>query len=110
MERKDKEDWVRKCMYMDIWMTMDVEGARARGRPRKTWLEEVKSDMKGLCLANTDALDRLAWTRKIVEIRADPGLPEAPLTFFPGRVAVKWGVCRCVFGYMCESKRCLPQV
>ena len=30
VERKEKEDWVRKCMYMK------VEGARTRGRPRKT--------------------------------------------------------------------------
>ena len=29
VERKVKEDWVRKCMYME------VEGARPRGRPKK---------------------------------------------------------------------------
>ena len=39
VERKEKEDWVRKCMYME------VEGARSRERPRKTWLEVVKNDM-----------------------------------------------------------------
>ena len=38
VERKDKEDWVRKYMYME------VEGARSRGRPRKTWLEVVRND------------------------------------------------------------------
>ena len=32
-------------------MYMEVEGARPRGRPRKTWLEVVKNDMKGLGLA-----------------------------------------------------------
>ena len=46
VERKNKEDWVRKCMYME------VEGARPRGRPRKTWLEMVKNDMNGLGLAS----------------------------------------------------------
>ena len=40
MERKDKEDWARKGMYME------VEGAGSRGKPRKTWLEVVRDDMK----------------------------------------------------------------
>ena len=44
VERKDKEDWVRRCMYME------VEGARARGRPRRTWLEVVRIDMRELHL------------------------------------------------------------
>ena len=35
VERKDKEGWVRECMYME------VEDARPRGRPRRTWLEMV---------------------------------------------------------------------
>ena len=60
MERKDKEEWVRKCMYME------VEGARPRERPRKTWLEVVRNDMKELGLASVDALDHHAWKRKIV--------------------------------------------
>ena len=42
---------------------MEVEGARTRGRPRKTWLEVVRNDMKELGL---DALDRHAWKRMIV--------------------------------------------
>ena len=35
-------------------------------RPRKTWLEVVKNDLKGLGLASVNALDRHAWKRKIV--------------------------------------------
>ena len=30
------------------------------GRPKKTWLEVIKNDMKGLCLASVDALDHHA--------------------------------------------------
>ena len=36
------EDWVKKCMeYI-------VEGRRAIGIPRKTWLESVEADMAEL--------------------------------------------------------------
>ena len=48
-------------------MYMEVEGARTRGRPRKTWLEVVRNDMKELDLASVDALDSHAWKRKIIE-------------------------------------------
>ena len=37
--RKGDEDWVKKCMGYR------VEGRRAVGRPRKTWLESVEADM-----------------------------------------------------------------
>ena len=36
------------------------------GRPRKTWLEVVKNDMKGLGLASADALNHFAWRRTTV--------------------------------------------
>ena len=36
----------RKKNYMKIW-TMEMESARPRGRPRKTWLDVLyKNDMK----------------------------------------------------------------
>ena len=54
-------DWVSKCLFLE------VEGARPRGRPRKTWLEVVKNDMEGLGLASAaDDLNHHAWRRKIV--------------------------------------------
>ena len=40
MERKDKEDWLRKCMYME------VEDARPRGEARRTWLEMVNEGIE----------------------------------------------------------------
>ena len=51
-----KKDWVEKCMYLEM------EGVRTK----RTRLEMVKNDMKGLGLASTDALDRRSWKRKIV--------------------------------------------
>ena len=35
---------MKKCIYME------VKGARSKGRPRKTWLEVVKNDLKSLGL------------------------------------------------------------
>ena len=64
MGRKDKEDWARKCLYMD------VEGTRPRGRPRKTWLKVVRSDINWVwqcgcsgpsCLEEEDCRG-LAWS------------------------------------------------
>ena len=67
-------------------MYMVIDGAGPPGRPRKTWLEMVKSDMKGRGQASVDALDRHAWRRKIGGIRPDldPGLPGAPSGFLTG--------------------------
>ena len=60
MERKDEENWMRKCMCME------VEGARTMGKPKKTWVEVVRNDMKELSWTSVDALDHHAWKRKIV--------------------------------------------
>ena len=42
-----------------------VEGTMARGRPRKSWLEVVKSDLRAMGLQQSDALNRLAWREAI---------------------------------------------
>jgi len=36
--QKEDNDWVKKCMEYE------VEGARPRGRPKKTWREIVEKD------------------------------------------------------------------
>jgi len=36
--KKKTNDWVKKCMEYE------VEGARPRGRPKKTWREIVEKD------------------------------------------------------------------
>ena len=40
---------------------LEVDGKRPKGRPRKTWLETIQSDMRGVGLKAQDALDRVRW-------------------------------------------------
>ena len=49
VKRKSDEDWVKKCMENR------VEGSRPVGRPRKTWLENVESDMAELDIYNNNS-------------------------------------------------------
>ena len=57
--RKEDNDWVKKCMEYE------VEGARPRGRPKKTWREIVKKDCKACRLNREDAMDRSRWKKQI---------------------------------------------
>ncbi|MBJ5627073.1 hypothetical protein JGG67_22900, partial [Salmonella enterica subsp. enterica serovar Derby] len=59
VERKAHDDWVKKCTVME------VEGKRPKGRPRKTWMEVVRNDMKQMHLVSTDAQDRQKWRKGI---------------------------------------------
>ena len=54
--RKEEEDWTKKA-----WKDWEAEGARPRGRPRKTWNETVKEDLREVRLSPRDALDRVGW-------------------------------------------------
>jgi len=53
--RKEDNDWVKKCMEYE------VEGARPRSRPNKTWREIVEKDSKA-CGFNRD---RSRWRKQI---------------------------------------------
>ena len=55
--RNGDEDWVKRCMECR------VKGRRPVGRPRKTWLESVESDMAKLEIDKEDVHDRSKWTR-----------------------------------------------
>jgi len=44
---------------------LEVEGARQRGRPNKTWKEVVDKDMDDLHIKLTDAMDRSKWMTMI---------------------------------------------
>jgi len=57
--RKEDNDWVKKCMEYE------VEDARPRGRPKKTWREIVEKDCKACGLNRVDAMDRSRWTKQI---------------------------------------------
>jgi len=50
---------VKKCI------TFEVEGARQRGRPRKTWKEVVDKDVDDLHIKASDAVDCSKWRRII---------------------------------------------
>jgi len=49
--RKEDSDWVKKCMEYK------VEGARPRGRPKKTWRQDVHKDCQAHKLNKENAMD-----------------------------------------------------
>ena len=42
-----------------------VEGRRPRGRPKKTWMDNVKEDMRVLNITDETAMDRERWRSAI---------------------------------------------
>src|SRR2546425_12874515 len=60
VERKEAGDWVSKCRNLEM-----VGGVR-KGRPRKTWMECVKEDMKECGLKKEDAKNKPLWSGSIV--------------------------------------------
>ena len=57
--RKEDNHWVKKCMEYE------VQGARPRGRPKKTWKEIVEKDCQACKLNREDAMDRNRWRKQI---------------------------------------------
>jgi len=53
-------DWVKK------YMECEVEGARPRGRPKRTWKEVVQKDCHARKLNREDAMDHSRW-RKLIK-------------------------------------------
>jgi len=50
---------MKKCMEYE------VEGARPRGRPKKTWREIVEKDCQERRLNREDAMDHTRWRKQI---------------------------------------------
>ena len=46
-------------------MEYEVDGARPRGRPKKTWTEIVVKDCQARKLNKEDAMDRKRWRMQI---------------------------------------------
>jgi len=46
-------------------MEYEVEGARTRGRPKKTWREIVEKDCHAHGLNREDAMDHVEWRKRI---------------------------------------------
>ena len=59
VERMDRENPVSACRFIE------VDGLRGRGRPRKTWQQLVRNDLKKLNVLPDLAQDREAWKSTI---------------------------------------------
>ena len=59
--RMGDDRWVKKCQ------AIQVEGVRGRGRPRKTWAEVIKADLKALKLTKAMTSDRDDWRDAVLE-------------------------------------------
>ena len=46
-------------------VAIKVEGKRGRGRPRRTWEEQIRMDLQALNLSKGMTADRLSWRRSI---------------------------------------------
>jgi len=46
-------------------MEYEVESARLRGRPKRTWREIVQKDCQACKLNREDAMDRSRWKKQI---------------------------------------------
>ena len=55
VKRRDEGNWVRKCMDMEI------EGKNPKGRPKRTWRQVVKDDLKLMGVEEEEAEDRDCW-------------------------------------------------
>jgi len=55
--RKKDNDWVKKCIEYE------VEGARLRGRPKKTLREIVQKNCQAHKLNQEDAVDYGRWRK-----------------------------------------------
>jgi len=61
MLRKEDNDWVKK------FMEYEVDGARSRGKPNKTWAEVVHKDYQTCELNREDAMDCSRWRKQIMD-------------------------------------------
>ena len=57
VERRDETECIKKVVDMKI------EGKRPAGRPKKTWEQTVKEDMRIAGLKREDAWDRVYWKK-----------------------------------------------
>ncbi len=66
VERKKEDDGVKRAQ------NLVVDGRRPRGRPRKTWTDVVKSDMKERNMTRELAHDRTAWRAAVRSKQSNP--------------------------------------
>jgi len=59
IERREESNWLKKCQ------NLEVTGKRPAGRPKKSWREVVKRDLKDWGLKEGWAMDRSQWRRAL---------------------------------------------
>ena len=69
MVRTEENDWVKKVM------SINLEGTRPSGRPKKTWQTTVLADMKALGINHDVAKDRSRWKKAISRDQSNPAVP-----------------------------------
>ncbi|XP_057550451.1 uncharacterized protein LOC130828482 [Amaranthus tricolor] len=64
---KDQNSYLYEFIRFTLtWaITILVEGKRSRGRPKKTWVEQIKDDLSQLCLSEDLTRDKNSWKRQI---------------------------------------------
>jgi len=50
-------------------MDYEVEGARPRGKPKKTWTEIVQKDCQTCKLNREDAMDHIKWRNQSINVK-----------------------------------------
>ena len=68
IERKSDEDWVKRVT------NLEVEGNRPAGRPKKTWQDTVRADIRLLKLDPNEASNRGSWRRAINAAKSNPAV------------------------------------
>ena len=58
VQRREANNVTRRVMYRAI------PGTRRRGRPKKTWHQQIKDDMPGVDVTHDMALDRKEWRKR----------------------------------------------
>ena len=58
VQRRDADNVTRRVMNLAI------PGTRRRGRPKKTWNQQLKHNMTAVGVAQDVALDRTEWRRR----------------------------------------------
>ena len=58
VQRRDADNVTRRVMELAI------PGTRRRGRPKKTWHQQIKDDMTCVGVTQDVALDRKEWRRR----------------------------------------------
>lgn len=64
--RRDSDVGVKRAFLFQL------DGRAGKGRPRKTWYEVVRNDMRDLGVCERDALDRNEWRRTVRNVPANP--------------------------------------